>query len=410
MSGSVLIFKTLLLQLIALLVHNLERLDEKVKEDFDGVQNMLAIVENMCEVRNKEVCIASGEQGLLMWLLKRVRVRAYDNNKLYAAEILAILLQGNVPNQKLLGEKGGIDILLQSLAYYKRRDPNGADEVEMVENLFDSLCSSLMLTPNRERFLKGEGLQLMILMLKEKKMSRKSALKVLNHAMVNKEGIDNCTKFIDVYGLRCLFPAFMKTPLKIIKAGGSEMEHEEHVCSIIVSLFKNVQGSHRERVVAKFVENDHEKVERLMELHFKYQRRVGETDRQVKTLAIAEDETDIYLRRLDSGLYILQMVDYIIAELYTSQVSSITSRIGTLLNQHGDSLETVKQILCEQANSLGDNSTENAQSADGNTENASSADGSTEHAQTGGGNEDPNGTSMEDSEEKTRLLKLAEQL
>ena len=50
----------------------------------------------------------------------------YDNNKLYAAEILAILLQGNEANQKLLGEKDGTDILLQSLAYYKRRDPNSA--------------------------------------------------------------------------------------------------------------------------------------------------------------------------------------------------------------------------------------------------------------------------------------------
>lgn len=36
----------------------------------------------------------------------------------------------------------------------------------MMENLFDSLCSCLMLSSNRERFLKGEGLQLMNLMLR----------------------------------------------------------------------------------------------------------------------------------------------------------------------------------------------------------------------------------------------------
>lgn len=347
------------LQVVALLVQNLERLDEKVKEDGEGVHNVLAIVENMCEVRNTQVCAAGGEQGLLLWLLRRVRIRQYDNNKLYAAEILAILLQGNEPNQKLLGEKDGIDILLQSLAYYKRRDPNSPDEMEMMENLFDSLCSALSFTPNRERFLKGEGLQLMILMLKEKKMSRKSALKVLNHAMINKEGMDSCVKFVEVYGLRSLFPAFMKTPKRILKAGGSEMEHEEHVTSIILSLFKNVQGaSHRERLIGKFVENDHEKVERLMELHFKYQRRVREADRQVKEYVGLEDEgekeTELYLRRLDSGLFILQMVDYIIAELYTSPAASVTARIGVLLNQHGDSLKSVKQNLYEYAENLGD--------------------------------------------------------
>lgn len=36
----------------------------------------------------------------------------------------------------------------------------------MMENLFDAFCSCLMLSSNRERFLKGEGLQLMNLMLR----------------------------------------------------------------------------------------------------------------------------------------------------------------------------------------------------------------------------------------------------
>jgi len=40
------------------------------------------------------------------------------------------------------------------------------EEIEMMENLFDCLCSSLMLPANRERFLRGEGLQLMNLMLR----------------------------------------------------------------------------------------------------------------------------------------------------------------------------------------------------------------------------------------------------
>lgn len=378
------------------MVQNLERLDEKVKEDSEGVHNVLAIVENMCEVRSTQVCAAGGEQGLLLWLLKRVRVRQYDNNKLYSAEILAILLQGNETNQKLLGEKDGIDILLQSLAYYKRRDPNSPDEVEMMENLFDSLCSALSFTPNRERFLKGEGLQLMILMLKEKKMSRKSSLKVLNHAMINKEGIDSCIKFVEVYGLRSLFPVFMKTPKKILKAGGSEMEHEEHVCSIILSLFKNIQGSHRERLISKFAENDHEKVERVMELHFKYQRKMKEADRQMKEYDLGDEEereAELYLRRLDSGLFVLQMVDYIIAELYTSPAASVTSRIGILLSQHGDSLTSVKQSLYEYAENLGNTKITPA---------AATA-------------EDTNGTDQKDSadpiaSERAELLKLTDKL
>jgi len=45
---------------------------------------------------------------------------------------------------------------------------------------------------------------------REKKMSRRSALKVLDYSMQGQEGAENCQKFIEFLGLRCLFPLFMK--------------------------------------------------------------------------------------------------------------------------------------------------------------------------------------------------------
>lgn len=61
---------------------------------------------------------------------------------------------------------------------------------------------------------------------REKKMSRTSALKVLDHGMIGAEGADNCHKFVDILGLRTIFPLFMKTPKKMQKTGASEKEHE----------------------------------------------------------------------------------------------------------------------------------------------------------------------------------------
>ena len=247
-----------------------------MREDSDGVHMSLAIVENMCEYRGEEVTLRAGEQGLVTWLLKRVRVRQYDSNKLYSSEILAIILQDNETTQRHLGEtEGGIDILLQSLAYYKKRDPHSNEEVELMENLFNCLCSSLMYTPNRERFLKGEGLQLMRLMLLGKKLSRRGALKVLDHAMCNEEGKDNCIKFVEIYGLGAVFPVFMKTPKVSRQTPALTREHEEHVVSVIASLFRHTSGAVRERVMSKFTENDHEKVDRLMELHLHYSDQVN---------------------------------------------------------------------------------------------------------------------------------------
>uniref|UniRef100_G1PT61 Beta-catenin-like protein 1 n=1 Tax=Myotis lucifugus TaxID=59463 RepID=G1PT61_MYOLU len=269
-------------QVVALLVQNLERLDESVKEEADGVHNTLAIVENMAEFR-PEMCTEAAQQGLLQWLLKRLKAKMpFDANKLYCSEVLAILLQDNDENRELLGELDGIDVLLQQLSVFKRHNPSTAEEQEMMENLFDSLCSCLMLSSNRERFLKGEGLQLMNLMLREKKISRSSALKVLDHAMIGPEGTDNCHKFVDILGLRTIFPLFMKSPKKIKKVGTTEKEHEEHVCSILASLLRNLRGQQRTRLLNKFTENDSEKVDRLMELHFKYLDAMQVADKKIE--------------------------------------------------------------------------------------------------------------------------------
>uniref|UniRef100_A0A8C6PEA8 Beta-catenin-like protein 1 n=1 Tax=Nothobranchius furzeri TaxID=105023 RepID=A0A8C6PEA8_NOTFU len=323
-------------QVVALLVQNMERLNEQVKEEADGIFNTLAIIENMAEFR-PGLCTEAAQQGLMQWLLKRIKAKMpFDANKLYCSEILAILLQNNDSTRELLGEMDGIDVLLQQLSVFKRHNPNTAEEQEMMENLFDALCSCLMLPSNRDRFLKGEGLQLMNLMLREKKMSRTSALKVLDHAMIGPEGADNCHKFVDILGLRTIFPLFMKTPKKMKKTGTSEKEHEEHVCSVIASMLRNLKSQQRTRLHNKFTENDCEKVDRLMELYFKYLEAVQQADKRiegekhemVRRGEILDDsmEDEFYLRRLDAGLFVLQLLCYIMVEISNSGISQSTSR------------------------------------------------------------------------------------
>ncbi|ERL84120.1 hypothetical protein D910_04173 [Dendroctonus ponderosae] len=339
-------------QVIALLVQNLDRLDETVKEEADGVHNTLSIIENLTELR-ADISVEAGKQGLLAWLLKRLKVKApFDQNKLYVSEMLSIILQDNEKNRTLLGELDGIDTLLQQLAFYKRHDPSSPEEHELMENLFNCLCSSLMVPPNRDRFLKGEGLQLMNLMLREKKTSRNGSLKVLDYAMSGLHGKDNCNKFVDILGLRTIFPLFMKTPKKNRKKVLSSEEHEEHVCSIIASMLRNCRGSQRQRLISKFTENDHEKVDRLLELHFKYLEKVEEIDDHLEEGEENEDEN--YLKRLEGGLFTLQLVDYIIVEVCAAGPSSIKQRVMQILNLRGASLKTIRHIMREYAGNLGE--------------------------------------------------------
>ena len=86
--------------------------------------------------------------------------------KIFAGELLSVLLQDSEENRKTVGEADGVDILLKQLANFKKKDPKDKDEVELMENLFNCLCSVLQYIPNRKKFLDGEGLHLMNLMLK----------------------------------------------------------------------------------------------------------------------------------------------------------------------------------------------------------------------------------------------------
>ncbi|XP_055542333.1 beta-catenin-like protein 1 [Wyeomyia smithii] len=343
-------------QAAGLLVQNLERLDENVKEEADGVHNTMAIFENLMEIKS-EIAKEVAEQGLMQWILKRLRVKMpFDTNKLYCSEILSILLQDTNDNRVLLGNLDGIDVLLQQLAAYKRHDPSTTEEQEFMENLFNSLCSALMSSDNREKFLKGEGLQLMNLMLREKKLSRNGSLKVLDHAMSGPDGRDNCNKFVDILGLRTIFPLFMKTPKRNKKRLLSTDEHEEHVVSIVASMLRNCKGAQRQRMLTKFTENDFEKVERLMELHFKYLEKVEQVDHDIDQLVSSgemEENVDaIYIKRLSGGLFTLQLIDYIILEISSTDV--VKQRILQILNLRNASMKTIRHVMREYAGNLGD--------------------------------------------------------
>ncbi|KPI93414.1 PREDICTED: beta-catenin-like protein 1 [Papilio xuthus] len=336
----------------ALLLHNLARLDEQVPDERDAVHNTLGIIENITEFR-PELCHEVAKQGFIQWILKRLKLKVpFDGNKLYATEILSILLQNTPENRKLLGELDGIDVLLQQLAFYKRHDPSGAEEQEAMENMFDTLCCALMESSNRDRFLRGEGLQLMNLMLREKKMSRNGSLKVLDHALAGPDGKDNCNKFVDILGLRTVFPLFMKTPKR--KRLLTVDQHEEHVVSIIASMLRNCQGSQRQRLLAKFTENDLEKVDRLLELHFKYMDKVDRTEKEMELNNDDSDDDAQYLKRLSGGLFTLQLIDRIILEVCTAGPSSIKQRVQHVLSLRGGSLKIIRHVMREYAGNLGD--------------------------------------------------------
>ncbi|GKV20337.1 hypothetical protein SLEP1_g30477 [Rubroshorea leprosula] len=342
---------------LELLVQNLQRLSETDPDEMAAVYTTLATIENLIEVKPAVAELVCERTKLLRWLLGKIKVREFDGNKQYASEILAILLQNSTANQKRLGQMNGVDVVLQAVAMYKSKDPKSADEEEMLENLFDCLCCLLMPLENKERFVKAEGVELMIIIMKQKKSAYGSAIRALDFAMTKYPPA--CERFVDVLGLKTAFAAFMgKIPNKKNKKERYQEELEERLVSLLASLFGGIlRGSRRDRLLSKFVENECEKIDRLMELYMRYSDRVKSETRRMDQLELDDlemDEEERYNRKLESGLYTLQLIAVMLGHLWCSEQAQMRARIDLLLKQQKLSRKDVKDILQEYHDNIGD--------------------------------------------------------
>eukprot|EP01111_Echinosteliopsis_oligospora_P015897 TRINITY_DN6439_c0_g1_i1.p1 TRINITY_DN6439_c0_g1~~TRINITY_DN6439_c0_g1_i1.p1 ORF type:complete len:506 (-),score=148.30 TRINITY_DN6439_c0_g1_i1:214-1731(-) len=343
-------------QTLELLIQGLGRFDEKQQEDAQAVFNTFSIVENFVEIRPSIANLIVEKTDILQYLLKRIKIKSFDGNKLYASEIIAILLQNSKENQRKLVKEEGLDTILFSIAAYKKQDPQNAEEEEMLGNLFDSLCSCLLIPENRPAFLLAEGIELMLIILKNKKLkvSRKSALRVINFAITRTPS--NCRRFVDILGLKTLFKLFMKATV----TKGATQEDEEAAVSCISSLLIHLDphGNAVDRVLNKFRENDFEKVERLLELHEKYLKKVKVVEAAIderKSDGVdlsEEEELGFESDRLDAGLFTLQLIDVIFAIISTGD-PRIKERVQKLFKLKNIDAEVIKNRVNQYIESVG---------------------------------------------------------
>jgi beta-catenin-like protein 1 len=80
-----------------------------------------------------------------------------------------------------------------------------------------------------------------------------------------------------------------------------------------------------------------------MELHFQYLERIQVANNNIEE----DDEDEIYIRRLDAGLFTLQLIAYIIIEIAstTANIPSIRQRVMQILNLRNSSPEAIKVIV-----------------------------------------------------------------
>lgn len=349
-----------------ILVDNLFRLDDlNNNSDATCVFNAMEIFENLCEVQPVAVKSLCHDTKLLTFIFEKVKKEGFDQNKLYVSEILSIVLQTGDDSVRQLfgvGAQPHLITLLKAIAKYRRRDPTGNEETEYLENLYNSLNYVLHENvDNQVRFGKAEGFQLMLAVIRKKKYAKHGALKAMDFAITN--CAPNCEKFIESSGLKVIFAIMMKRKKK--KDRKFEIQKDEHVTNILVQLFLNLADVHYLRLLKKFMENEYQKIERLVELFLKYTETLAEAEAQYKKdhplhlrpkrskkLKKDEDHTTIdseeeeeYQRKLPNGLFVLQNIALLIGFVATAGDKKLNQRAAQLLTQHDRTLSDVRSVL-----------------------------------------------------------------
>ena len=254
-------------------------------------------------------------------------------NCLYAAELCSTIFQLSSNYLKIsesvkklwkLDHLNIIETILISLSPYIKRDPIDSDELEYLLNLFDCIAVLLLNSSEAKKSFndeKCEGFQLFLLFLKELNVSRIRSIQIIDYSLAE-DSSELANNFIKLGGLKVISPILMgKGILKLLKKYPKiliSIEQDEiHTCSIISSLFKNVQpnSSSYFRLIAKFLENSGEKFFKLIEFHEKYSKKLKQFDDEHK---MDENKEELLLDRINSGLFVLQQIDICLIVLMNS--------------------------------------------------------------------------------------------
>jgi beta-catenin-like protein 1 len=323
--------------LMELLMSSMARLDEENESDRSGVYHSLAVVENLAS--QQSVAERIGQESILMFLCNRISKpeKQVGQNKQYAAEVLQVMLQtSSLLRKRLAVEIDGVDLFLRLLAPYRKRDPpNDSQEEEYAENIFDALTCVVDEAEGKGKFIEAEGVELCLIMLKEGSFSKLRALRLLDHAVGGQSSaaVEVCEKLVDAAGLKTIFGMFMKK---------SDNATTEHVLGVLSALLRHLPGESaaRIRILAKFTEKGYEKAHKLVELRKDYARKVAAVDEEINLEQRVLDEEEreervdeFFSRRLDGGLFSLQMIDVIMSWLVAEDAglkAELQSQLGGL--------------------------------------------------------------------------------
>ncbi|CCU76346.1 DUF1716 domain-containing protein, partial [Blumeria hordei DH14] len=183
------------------------------------------------------------------------------------------------------------------------------------------------------------------------KMSKTRAIRLLDHALSGTSEVEVSERLVEAAGLKVIFGKFMKKHDSAVT---------EHFLGIFSSLLRNLpaNSSSRIRTLAKFVEKDYEKIIKLLDLRRTYIKCLAIVNESIRKEHLnlsaerREAMANIWLsRKLDAGLYCLQIIDVILAWL-VAEDDGANRKIRSLLASQSDTIDSVAQTIKEQLDAI----------------------------------------------------------
>jgi len=146
----------------------------------------------------------------------------------------------------------------------------------------------------------------------------------------------------------------------------------EHLVSIFSWMLRLLPGESAERVrtLAKFVEKNYEKVDKLLELRREYAGKVAAADAQMEREGRDVDDAgkeamagDWVSRRLEAGLFCLQTVDVVLAWL-VAEDDGAREKIRASLADRGEGFDIIRATIQEQLHGMDPESADERETRD----------------------------------------------
>lgn len=331
---------------------------ESQDQNLKGIENSLSLMENLLELdlvipnglvaRDNDMSVAAymvKETRIVSWFFQQVQ-REDTSSELRGRymELLAFVAQredvygilpdwsklpitsvsstvdGEPPKEKKRKEESieGVEVLLQIIGNFRKKQPGDDDEVELLENACVSLSSCMSFsTVNISAFMEGQGIELVMRCLKERVHAGGSTLKLLDFFGGEKTHKVACEHFVELGGLKYIFPIFLGSRIPKLAPSQAttvkakrEWLHSIETQSILIlyALSRHLDEKSPEdgkaRFLAKFVQ-DNRKCDRLVELLISYDRRARKAEYNFYRSDVEEqfeEEETIQLAALDAKL------------------------------------------------------------------------------------------------------------